>query len=67
MRLVSENAPEWNNRAHFVAVASRVMRQILVDHARRHRAGKRGSGMADVNLDEALVPHARKRRRDGRG
>jgi RNA polymerase sigma factor (TIGR02999 family) len=56
LRLVSESPPEWNGRAHFFAVASRVMRQILVDHARRHQAGKRGSGMANVSLDEALVP-----------
>ena len=32
------------------------MRQILVDHARRHRAGKRGSGIAEVSLDDSLVP-----------
>jgi len=56
LRLVNESLPEWNGRAHFFAVASRVMRQILVDHARRHRAGKRGSGAANVTLDEALAP-----------
>lgn len=55
-RLISDRPPEWNGRAHFLAVASRAMRQILVDHARRHRAGKRGNGVADVSLDEALVP-----------
>jgi RNA polymerase sigma factor (TIGR02999 family) len=56
LRLVDERTPEWNGRAHFFAIASRVMRQILVDHARRHGAGKRGSGAANVSLDEALVP-----------
>jgi RNA polymerase sigma-70 factor, ECF subfamily len=56
LRLVHESKPEWNDRAHFFAVASRVMRQILVDHARRHQAGKRGSGAANVSLDEALAP-----------
>ena len=56
LRLVSESPPEWSGRAHFFAVASRVMRQILVDHARRHQAGKRGSGAANVSLDDALVP-----------
>ena len=56
LRLVNDSLPEWNGRVHFFAVASRVMRQILVDHARRHRAGKRGSGVADVSLDDALVP-----------
>lgn len=56
LRLVRDSPPEWNGRAHFYAVASRVMRQILVDHSRKHRAGKRGSGVKDVNLDEALIP-----------
>jgi RNA polymerase sigma factor (TIGR02999 family) len=56
LRLIHENTPEWNDRAHFFAVASRVMRQILVDHARRHQAGKRGGGAVNVNLDEVLVP-----------
>src|SRR5262245_37311249 len=56
LRLVSDSPPEWNGRAHFFALASRVMRQILVDHARRHQAGKRGSGICEVSLDDALVP-----------
>lgn len=56
LRLVNEKAPEWNGRSHFLAVASRVMRQILVDHARRHGAGKRGGGAANISLDEAIVP-----------
>jgi len=56
LRLVDQNTPEWSGRAHFFAVASRLMRQILVDHARRHGAGKRGSGAPKVSLDEALVP-----------
>jgi RNA polymerase sigma factor (TIGR02999 family) len=56
LRLVKDSPPEWNGRAHFLAVASRVMRQILVDHARRHQAGKRGGGAANVSLDEVLVP-----------
>ncbi len=55
LRLVNENASEWSGRAHFLAVASLVMRQILVDHARRHAAAKRGSGLANVSLDEAFV------------
>src|SRR6187200_2763092 len=52
LRLVSDPPVEWNGRVHFFSVvASRVMRQILVDHARRHSAGKRGSGVANVQLD----------------
>src|SRR4030095_15008779 len=44
LRMIHESTPEWNDRAHFFAVASRVMRQILVDHARRPHAGQRGGG-----------------------
>jgi RNA polymerase sigma factor (TIGR02999 family) len=57
LRLVNENSSEWSGRAHFLAVASLVMRQILVDHARRHAAAKRGSGPDNTDLlalDEAL-------------
>ena len=56
LRLVADKPENWQDRAHFMALASRVMRQILVDHARRHVAGKRGSGAANVTLDEALIP-----------
>ena len=45
----------WNDRNHFLAVASKVMRRILVDHARARRAQKRGAGAAHVELDEAAV------------
>lgn len=56
LRLIGDKQHDWQNRAHFFAVASQAMRRILVDHARRKGAGKRGSGMADLSLDEALVP-----------
>ncbi len=56
LRMVGDSLPEFQNRSHFFAIASRAMRQILVDHARRRSAGKRGSGVVDVTLDEALVP-----------
>src|SRR5262245_8900262 len=55
MRMVGESLPEWQNRSHFFAIASRAMRQILVDHARKRGASKRGDGVADLSLDEALV------------
>jgi RNA polymerase sigma factor (TIGR02999 family) len=51
MRLVKVDNPDWRSRSHFFAVASNVMRRILVDHARRHRASKRGGGQK-VSLDE---------------
>jgi RNA polymerase sigma factor (TIGR02999 family) len=44
---------EWANRAHFIAIAAQLMRQILVDHARRHRAAKRGDGVTVISLDDA--------------
>jgi RNA polymerase sigma factor (TIGR02999 family) len=52
---------DWQNRAHFLGVASVAMRHILVDRARRRRAGKRGGLQTAVTLDEGLVgsdPHA---------
>ena len=55
VRLVDGNAVAWRDRAHFLAVAARVMRHVLVDHARARRAHKRGGLAAKVTLDEALV------------
>ena len=55
LRLVDQGTIEWQDRAHFVGIAARVMRQILVDHARRKRTAKRGGGAASVTLDEAMV------------
>jgi hypothetical protein len=54
VRLVRHDQKEWHSRAHFYSVASTIMREILVDHARKHRAAKRGAGGAKVPLDEAL-------------
>jgi RNA polymerase sigma factor (TIGR02999 family) len=56
LRLIGENMPDWKDRSHFFAIASRGMRQILVDHARRKGAGKRGDGVANLSLEEALIP-----------
>ena len=53
VRLVENPGLEWQNRAHFVGVAARVMRRVLVDHARQHRAAKRGGGEEQVTLSEA--------------
>jgi len=52
-RMVQQDLPEWQNRAHFFAVAAQVMRQILVDHARARRALKRGGDAARVSLQLA--------------
>jgi len=51
LRLVGMNSPDWESRTHFFAVASQLMRQILVDYARRHRAEKRGRGKT-ISLDD---------------
>ena len=54
LRLVAQNLPDWESRSHFFGVAARLMRQILVDHARKHKSAKRGSGTPKVSLDDAL-------------
>jgi RNA polymerase sigma factor (TIGR02999 family) len=54
LRLVGQEAPEWQNRAHFFAVAAQLVRQILVDYARRHRAAKRGGGAWKLSLADAV-------------
>ncbi len=61
LRLVDQTNPNWQNRSHFYGVAARLMRQILVDHARRKHAGKRVG--LKVSLDEA-VSFQRERSRD---
>jgi len=55
VRLVNGKAVEWHDRAHFLAVSARVMRRILVDHARSRHYQKRGGNAARVTFDEALV------------
>ena len=55
MRLVGQKPPEWKNRKHFYGVAARLMRQILVDHARGLRASKRGGDAIKLSLNEGLV------------
>jgi len=52
LRLSAQRGVDWHDRAHFYGVVSRVMRRILVDHARRHRTIKRGDGAQLVSLDD---------------
>ena len=54
LRLVDQRKVDWRSRAHFFGVAAQVMRRILVDHARRHLAGKRGDGVRPVSIDQAM-------------
>jgi RNA polymerase sigma factor (TIGR02999 family) len=55
LRLVDQAGVDWQDRAHFIGIAARVMRQILVDHARRRRAAKRGAGGERITLDDAMA------------
>src|SRR5881409_2971655 len=47
MRLLPQRRVSWENRAHFFGIAAKMMRRVLVDHARRRRAAKRDAGAAD--------------------
>jgi RNA polymerase sigma factor (TIGR02999 family) len=53
VRLVEQGTPAWQSRSHFYGVAAHLMRQVLVDHARRRLSAKRGAGVVPVELDEA--------------
>src|SRR5207247_2012135 len=55
LRLVGQDRIAWRNRAQFFGVAAQMMRRILVDHARRHRAAKRPGAAVKVVLDERVA------------
>jgi RNA polymerase sigma factor (TIGR02999 family) len=55
LRLVDGEPPSWNDRVHFFAVAARHLRQILVDHARRRMAAKRGGNQRPIAFEESLI------------
>ena len=55
LELVDQWEKTWQSRAHFVGVAAQVMRRILVDYARSHRAGKRAGAHPNISLHEELV------------
>jgi RNA polymerase sigma factor (TIGR02999 family) len=62
LRLVGVSPPQqWESRTHFFAIAAQLMRQILVDYARRHRAAKRGGSVCKLSLEDAMgtPPRAR--------
>ncbi len=54
IRLIDQTKVNWQNRAHFFGIAANVMRRILVDHARRHNAEKRGAEFQKFSLDENI-------------
>ncbi len=55
LRLVDQTRMQWRNRTHFFAIASQIVRRILVNHARDRAAGKRGAGAQVLSLDEVAV------------
>ena len=55
LQLIGQPGASWQSRAHFFAAAAQLMRHILVDHARAHRAGKRGGEQQQVTLDENVL------------
>ncbi len=55
LRLVDQRRVNWQNRAHFLAIAARLARRVLLDHARRRAAWKRGLGVRPIPLEEAEV------------
>jgi RNA polymerase sigma factor (TIGR02999 family) len=58
LRLNGQRQVAWKNRGHFFAIASHAMRRILVDHARRRKAAKRGGAVAPSALDSVVLPVA---------
>ncbi len=55
LRLVEQDGTEWKNRGHFFAIAAQAMRRVLVDHARRTHAVKRGGPLPRLSLEQAIV------------
>jgi RNA polymerase sigma factor (TIGR02999 family) len=55
MKLVDITRVDWRDRIHFLATASRAMRRVLIDYARKQRRLRRGGGIRPMTLDEALV------------
>jgi RNA polymerase sigma-70 factor (ECF subfamily) len=55
LRLCNSHEVKWQDRGHFFRAAGCMMRRILVDYARQHRAQKRNDGMRTISLDEAIA------------
>ena len=59
LRMAADHPADWQDRAHFFGIAARVMRQVLVAHARRRLALKRGAGGDHVDVDDLHLPQAK--------
>ena len=55
IKLVDKDRVNWQNRAHFIGVAATVMRQLLIDNARRHKAEKRGGNQENLPIEESIT------------
>jgi RNA polymerase sigma-70 factor (ECF subfamily) len=55
LKIINQERVQWQDRAHFLGIAARCMRQVLVDHARAHGAAKRGGEFRRVTLDEGVL------------
>ncbi|HJX92216.1 MAG TPA: sigma-70 family RNA polymerase sigma factor [Pyrinomonadaceae bacterium] len=55
IRLINQRDISWQNRAHFFGISAKIMRHILIDHARNYRYAKRGGGVRELPLDEAVI------------
>jgi len=60
LRLAGQQGVPWQDRAHFFGIAARVLRQILVDHARQAKSAKRGGAAVRISLDEAVTTLAQR-------
>jgi RNA polymerase sigma-70 factor (ECF subfamily) len=56
LRLSEQTGMDWQNRSHFYGIASRLMRQVLVDHARLHATAKRGNKPIHFSIDDVPIP-----------
>jgi RNA polymerase sigma factor (TIGR02999 family) len=56
LRLVGQRSVSWQSRAHFYGIASRMMRRVLIDHARTHSRDKRGGAAVHLSIDDVQVP-----------
>lgn len=61
LKLIDQRSTDWQDRAHFFALAATIIRRILVDHARQRRAAKRGGDSARVELDGLDMPQPAER------
>lgn len=57
LRLIDQSRVEWQNRAHFFAVATEAIRRILIDHARARRAARRGGDSERLSFDDLTAAH----------